>query len=314
MQIDYRFGRVSALTKDAIVAVGYRYDAEYRHPDHLESYVIGLYKDMAPLVMLGGTESHQDVWQSPTGRVFVANLGGALLINDDPRADMNAWARHDTDTSFRGIWGLADDAVFAWDVLDGRVFRHDGRAWGELPRVRAPIMAMHGIAPDLVMAVGEGVIARWDGTRWLYIVGPDNLWNGVHMVSADEIYLVAQNGELYEGSIYGVGPLAESDVDVLRDVAVQAGKVYVASEDTALKVLKDGDLELVDEDFEIECFDLDAREQLFAAGESHIHVLVDGRYNDLVSVRVWARLLDGKAPDWVPGIDMGDVVDLASSK
>lgn len=66
-------------------------------------------------------------------------------------------------------------------------------------------LAMHGAREDLVFAVGtHGLVARWDGSRWLPMSAPAAVRLGsVFVVSDDEVYACGQDGVLLQGSVPG---------------------------------------------------------------------------------------------------------------
>ena len=127
-------------------------------------------------------------------------------MNPDPEPRAAPWREDPVPGTLAGVWGLHDECVFTWGLRGGAnvLYRFDGRTWNELP-APGEILAMHGVAPDLVYAVGrDGLVARWDGRHWTKVVTPGlGVLTDVFVVDEDEMYAVGSGGQLLQGSIHG---------------------------------------------------------------------------------------------------------------
>ena len=67
-----------------------------------------------------------------------------------------------------GVWGLDDSNVWVWGRKGGEgIVHHFDARVTELPSP-GKLLWMHGLAPELLVPVGErGLVTRWDGGRWM---------------------------------------------------------------------------------------------------------------------------------------------------
>ncbi len=79
--------------------------------------------------------------------------------------------------------------------------RWHGARWAEMPSPGV-VVAMHGTAPDALVAVGEaGLVARWDGARWHAVdAGSAVTLSGVHLAPSGEIMACGKGTVLLRGS------------------------------------------------------------------------------------------------------------------
>jgi len=116
--------------------------------------------------------------QAP-GRLWAAGNYG--------RVNLHSWDSHGGGANFfylpqtfhfRGVYPLTN--MLAWLVGvdsatgEGLIIQLDGHtSWTHYPMAAPGAMnAIHGTAPDDVWAVGDGVIAHWDGTAWSELRDP----------------------------------------------------------------------------------------------------------------------------------------------
>lgn len=143
----------------------------------------------------------------PSGRLYLAAF-----------ADGGVWrsTRHDNLDwepmglpPMQGLFALDDECVMAWTGrgtgLEQDFHLWNGARFDPIPSPPARVMAMHGVAPDWIVAVGfEGMIARWDGRAWRpWTVSLRGALGSIHVVSPDEMYATGPAGVLLEGSQYG---------------------------------------------------------------------------------------------------------------
>lgn len=110
-------------------------------------------------------------------------------------------------------------------------FRWDGAAWRPIapPSDQHRVLAMHGVAPDRVLAVGQGGLAAWwDGSAWTRAdTGTGHGLSACH-VGRDDAWATSQQGLLlrWDGTAWHT---ALSGEDPLAAVAVWRGEVWVAT-------------------------------------------------------------------------------------
>jgi len=212
MQLRHEYHHGAGATLEAHYAIGYRHDDRWDFDAETgESVVLQRYEGQTrSLLRQQGWLT--GLWPSPSGGVVVTYHLGGIYQNPDPTPRKDRWAFQTVDATLNGLWGLDDEHLFAWGANRGKpvVLRRDGRAWRTDP---APgyFRAMHGVAPDIIIAVGRGgCIARWDGRAWTAMASPTaEPLSAVHVVSADEMYACGPNGTLLEGSVYGWSRLVD---------------------------------------------------------------------------------------------------------
>lgn len=106
----------------------------------------------------------------------------------------------------RGVW--ASSAEDLWAVTDRGVIAHyDGSGWQfpELPR-QTPFNAVHGSAPDHVVAVGNSdLVLVWDGAAWQELGGPfpgnQDIWS-VWTAGPTEIWVGGDSVARFDGAAW----------------------------------------------------------------------------------------------------------------
>ncbi len=289
--IDSRYHRASGFRVTDIAFLGIRYN-------ELRGVVTGDCEDWIGDVRAGtdGAEVRfhlgyaafmSGLWRSPSGRCFVSMslgpglAGPTMFVNRDVGADgaMGRWTEFQFPHrgTLAGVWGLADDCVYAWGSASRggphHFYRFDSSSWLPLAAPDFMVTALHGCSEDHLVAVGiEGQISVFDGQRWVRVGSPTNEYlTAVHVESPGVTFAVGRRGNLYEGSPYGWGKVAEGprmptgEGVPLHAVATWRGEVWVGAGVAGLfKRTGTGiHLECVDPTATALC--LDAREQLIAA-------------------------------------------------
>ena len=216
--LDVRFHSASGLSSDNVCCLATRYDTEIGiKPPWCDSWLV--YEDAAGASAVYGRQGwFTGLWYSAGNRAFISSAHQQIIVihdlpayQDQPRTrfDDPRWTeRHDFPATMMGVFGLSDDYVLAWgnkDAKTGAMYLWNGQTWREIPSPGPNVTAVHGIARDLIYAVGYfGFIARWDGARW-HTIPPVTkvILVAVTVVSPDEIYACGDGGVLLDGSVHG---------------------------------------------------------------------------------------------------------------
>ncbi|WP_224372275.1 hypothetical protein [Hyalangium versicolor] len=222
MEIETANYSASGPSFDACYYLCQRYDAERGYkPFESECWVVthqpaaGDTTDMG--ARLGSTGWLTRLWRSPSGAAFVSSSTDALVFFH-PDLDGNRSApftKMKLGVPLNGVWGLRDEYVLAWGTTyEGthHLYRYDGKNWNEMSAPDFEVRAIHGLAEDLLYAVGVGGgVARWDGQAWKRFPVPTNeVLNSVFVAGPDEIYATGGSGSLLEGSAHGWGKIGEA--------------------------------------------------------------------------------------------------------
>lgn len=160
-----------------------------------------------PNIMMG-------LWRAlPSERVYACDTHQQSVHVWDDVMDQSKPARvHHLGFGAEGIWGLDEQHVYVWGIRqrvpgtagEPHLVRFDGTSWKDMPHPGFYIVEMHGIAPDLIYAVGRGGIARWDGGSWHTLPLPTaGIFTDVFVAGPDEMYATTLNGALLEGTANG---------------------------------------------------------------------------------------------------------------
>lgn len=248
MRLAHAFRRASGPSLQDCHFLADRWDGKGWVEDHAESWVGQLVEGQV-FLLLGQVGWLTGLWRSPSGTVYVAegsHRRGGVHINASTSPQRPDWKFHELPCLAMGIWGLSDQFVLAWgprrDKEAEAFFQWDGRQWQEWASP-GEVIAVHGLAPDFVYAVGrEGLIAHWNGAQWRNVPSfTQAALTDVHVVSQDEIYACGDAGIL-EGSVYGWSELLESPGHV-SSVVKHGGQVWLAGEGGGLLTLQGRKLE-----------------------------------------------------------------------
>ncbi len=218
MGLDVRFHTASGLTGDNACYLAMRYDEEIGFkPTCGDSWLVHESQAGAAAVY-GRAGWFTGLWYSPQNHAYISSAHQEVIVirdlptfRENPKShfDDPRWMQiHNLRYTMMGIFGLSDDYVLAWgnkDVGVGVMLLWNGQGWREIPSPGPDVTAVHGIAKDLIYAVGYwGLIARWDGAKW-HKVSPITklILLSVTVVSPDEIYACGDGGVLLDGSVHG---------------------------------------------------------------------------------------------------------------
>ena len=276
MKFGYSMRSASGSSFRACHFLLYRFDSRYGFkPEMGESWIFQNVETTAH-ALRGQLGWYTGLWRSATGKVYVAYSIGQVLVNPDPEPRAAPWREDPVPGTLAGIWGLDDECVFTWGLRSGAnvLYRFDGRTWTELP-APGEILAMHGMAPDLVYAVGrDGLVARWDGRGWTKVVTPGRgVLTDVCVVGEDEMYAVGSGGQLLQGSIHGWAEVLNGS-GPLFGVAKWKEEVWVAAEEQG--VMKLAAPKLVPMKPNIKATGLDARGDLLVSSPAVVAGTADG--------------------------------------
>src|SRR6266849_1218818 len=276
-------------------------------PDRGESWVVQSEGDMLHALygMMGWFTS---LWRSPAGCTYVSDSAGTVHVNPDVKPRAKPWRQHKLKGVLSGVWGLDDKCVFVWGGVKDKdlMYRWDGKDWKEMESP-GEVVGMHGLAPNLIYAVGAGgLVARWDGRRWNKCVTHSTaMLSAVIVASPDEIYAVGAGGVMLEGSSSGWKELLTGPGPMFG-VAKYKGDVWVgAAQHGLMKVVKKK-LKAVKPNIKAEM--LDARRHLLISSPSVIAETVDGKEFTGISLPAVVELLADRKPLWIKNtaLDKGD--------
>jgi hypothetical protein len=211
MRLGHSFAAASGLGARDFVALAHRFDAQAGlEPDHMESWMLRLQGGaLTPISSLAGWAN--GLWMSPQGTLWLSHADGRLLTLPYG-AQGDAWRPVHFSGVLGGVWGLDDGNVFVWGSEGGRHFVScwDGERFTSFP-MRAQVLAMHGLHPELVVAVGaDGLAARWDGARFVELDVPTRkaLWS-VYVEDEQRMYGCGPRAMLFVGSAERWEPLPD---------------------------------------------------------------------------------------------------------
>lgn len=314
VEIAHRIAHASGFARDDYHALLWRYDARYG-PDgrNCESWAVEVI-GWRPRIALAVGGLMGSIWRSPSGRVLATDGTTSLHVydHDDPPGTPR-WQALALSAPLEGVWGLHDDFVLAWGPLvaptdshsrrdgsDGHttvVHHWDGREWS-VTHAPGRILAIHGVSPAEVWAVGEsGFVARWarDGWQWPEV---DRLNGALWSVFAGD-----------DGEVWACGPhagLARLTPDGWKPVATFGlrtacvarwnGTLWVGARSEGLHRLDGDSLVLVDPAIEAESFD--ARAMLLVTTPTAIHQgTFEGTF-ERTGLRAFEGLGRDDAPRW----------------
>jgi hypothetical protein len=296
MKIGYSYSHASGVSKGDCHLLGYRYDADVGfQPDAGDSWVLRFTGTTIRSVFwkrgwLTG------LWRAADGTIYVSDAASMVYVR---ALDATAYEHERLDGTLTGVWGLDENHVFVWGRRGGNPVMYVGHhhSWRPIP---APgfVIDIHGIRPDLVVAVGErGLIARWDGSAWHNMPSPsDRTLSSVFVVSDDEIYACGHGKQLLQGSVHGWVQVLEHSAP-LRAVAKWKDEVWIAAGgDEGLSQLKNG--KLVSVKPAIKATQLDARHDLIMSCPNKVADTPDGKEFSSLSVAIFEGAVKDEPPTW----------------
>lgn len=303
MSIEHVWGHATGTSLDDLSVLGYRYDSQWgmQHTE-MDSHVLltepGVLR--APLLTAGWLTG---TWRSPTTQVtFVTDARSAVhRVHAKLRDDGTFVESEDFPASMHGVWGLDDEHVYAWgdaSPTDHVMFRWDGKRWQDMA-CPGPVYGLHGVAPDLIFAVGErGLIARWNGHRWQRLPsGTSACLASVFVASPDEAYACAVSGMVLEGSVHGWMVVQRDPQTPCYSVAKFGDRVLLACGYAGIVELIGNTLE----PFAAKILGekLEARERLIISAREMIYVTPDLQHWDGLPIEELEPLVKDRPPAWV---------------
>ena len=278
MKIGSTFNFASGLERTACHCIAYSFDDEVGfQPDAGDSHVVQLTPGRVE-VLYGKAGWLTGLWRSETGKVHVTDIGNHIYFNPDPAPRAAPFQNFPVKGAMTGVWGLNDDTVFAWGQSGGQpvMYRWNGGGWDPMDPPPGRVIAMHGIAPDMIYAVGtEGLIARWDGSAWQQVPCPvRTTLSAVFVASEDEMYACGEGKSLLSGSVHGWSEILTHDM-ALRGVVKWHGDVWLgAGGDLGLCKLDGNKLVSIKPNIQPLC--IDARGSLLITGNGYVVETTDG--------------------------------------
>lgn len=298
MRIGYVMSHASGEDRSDVHFLVLRFDAKYGFkPSEGESWIMRsaagkLYS------LYGGLAWFTGLWRSPAGHVYVSSADSAVVVNAAPGVRAGPWKEHKVQGTLSGVWGLDDRFVLAWGIHRGKGIMHrfDGTRWSEIESP-GEVYGVHGIAPNLVYAVGvQGLISRWDGARWQKVPSPTRaVLSDVFVADESEMYAVGDHVVL-QGSAHGWTEVVEG-ASHMFGVAKWKGVVFVGGAGAGL--LKLARNKLVPVDPEINAERIDARGELIVSSPGAIAVSADGKEFKKLKVKAVEDLYKDRKPSWV---------------
>ncbi len=251
------------------------------------------------LIRYGGAGWYTGCYYSPQRTAWLTESHGTILRFPNLPARVDRVEQYEVPGLLSGIWGLGDDFVVAWGERDERgvMYRFGGERWEEMPSPGPLVLAVHGNAPDLLVAAGSGGrLSHWNGSRWQRVSVPTAAsLAAVFVESRDEIYAVGGAGSLLEGSIDGVSETA-SCPGAMFGVVKWRGDVWVGAGEHGLFRRDHDALVCVKPNVAAEA--LDAREDLIISTPSLIAWTEDGATYKAFGRDTLLQLLDAQPPAW----------------
>jgi hypothetical protein len=142
-----------------------------------------------PTIAFTEQDSYGGMWLSPSGAYFLSGVLGTAATNVSQK-----FVRTRVTTSkLFAIWGLSDEDVYTVGS-EGACHRFDGKRWNDMSlAAKLDLHCIHGTSPSNLVAVGSGVVARWNGTQWTKVSDlPDALC--VHVADDTRAYIGTRDG------------------------------------------------------------------------------------------------------------------------
>ena len=301
----YAFGQISGLRFDQSSCIALRWEAD--EPFGLETGESHVYEKV-------GKGAHTElptpgrfagIWRGASGEVHVAQEGGVLYSRMSPDAP---WSRQVVGGALAGVWGLdGSGLVYAWGFApggkDAQVFLRDASGrWSPIAIPDEIILEMHGVRPELIVAVGlRGSIFFLENRRWRRVASPVSAaLASVFVVSDDEMYACGSDSRyLLEGSIYRWTRRGPFDERLYR-VAKHRDTLWVGCGVSGLHRLAPGEVELERLRLSISVSHMDAREDLLVSGRDGFAGTSNGNQFQVQSLDSYERLSGIHPPSWVP--------------
>jgi len=309
MKLAYLMSHASGVSNRDCHFLVLRYEQRWGFkPDRGETWVVQCAEETLH-ALYGIVGWFTGLWRSPAGCVYVSDSAGIVHVNLDRNPRAAPWRQHNLKGALSGVWGIDDQCVLVWGLAKDKnvMYRWNGRAWSEM---ESPgyVVAMHGLKPDLIYAVGRGgLVARWDGRRWNKCVTHSTaMLSAVFVAGPDEMYAVGAGGVMLEGSSSGWKELLTGPGPMFG-VAKFKGEVWVGAAEHGLMKLVKNKLKAVKPDIKAEI--LDARVDLLISSPKAIVGTADGATFRGTPVAAVEKIFADRKPGWVKGGDLLDEGD-----
>jgi len=301
MKLGYLLGKPSGISIGACHFLVLRFDEKWGfNPDVGESLVMQNVGEVTHC-LYGGRGWYTGLWRSPAGKVYISDAAERIHFNPDPAPRAAPWRVDPLAGTLTGIWGLDDQFVLTWGLRRKTtvMYRYNGSKWSEIESP-GEVVGVHGISPDLVMAVGtQGLIARWDGKKWSRMVTPARgVLSAVHVASEDEMYAVGSKNGLYQGSVHGWAEVLEGPGPMFG-ITKWKGEIWVGAAQNGLMKLAGNKLDVIKANVKAE--KLDARVDLLIGAPNMIVGTNDGARFIATQTPTIAEMLANMKPAWVDG-------------
>jgi hypothetical protein len=240
------------------------------------------------------------LWRSPEGTAYASDTNEAVWWSRTVK-DRASWKADEVGASLSGVWGLSDECVFAWGRSrpgDWVMFQRSGKGWNEIP-CPGEVVRLHGLAPNLVYAVGAGgLLARWNGSQWKQVpVDTVETLTGIFVVSPDEYYASGEGGTLLSGGASGCKPRLKW-TGPLWDVAKFRDELWLAGDQSGLLRVKGRTKEVEAVKPNVKALSFDARKELLISCSNMIVGTADGKKFMSAGQSSLEQLTASKEPLW----------------
>jgi hypothetical protein len=142
-----------------------------------------------PTIAFTEQDSYGCMWLSPSGAYFLSGVLGTAATN----ASQKFVRTRVTTSKLFAIWGLTDEDVYTVGS-EGACHRFDGKRWNDMSlSAKLDLHGIHGTSPASLVAVGSGVVARWNGALWTKIADLHDALC-VHVVDDEHAYIGTRDG------------------------------------------------------------------------------------------------------------------------
>jgi hypothetical protein len=143
----------------------------------------------------GTTATLADVWVG--GPALAYAVGGDLVLSYDgfnwASSTITDLDTVNTGAMLVGVWGSDPSNVYIASSA-GDVYKAEAGVWREVETTTYAFTALDGSGPNDVIAVGDDIVHRFDGTRWTPTELPGRLLKGVWARSGDDVLAVGYGG------------------------------------------------------------------------------------------------------------------------
>ena len=299
MSYRLEFGYASGMSDADYHLLGLRFEGESFNIDTADSWALAVdgTSFTNPFMKRGWLTA---LWRTAGGTVYTTDAFGKVFHFEAPERERPNLRTVPLEGTLTGIWGLNDAELFVWGRSRGQPIMYRGArdTWARIPSP-GPVLAMHGVSPELIFAVGEtGLIARWNGSAWQPMASPSSsVLSSVFAVSEQEVYACGTGRELLRGSAYGWTKVLEHNAP-LRAIAKWQDRIWVAAgEPDGLSVLEND--KLVSLKPKILATRFDARGDLLMSCLQKTAFTKNGKDFWSVPIEPFRKMVEPVAPSWL---------------